>query len=105
MTDLYRQKKYDQIITLFEGLNPALHNEESLYYLALSYVHQNEYEKAKKIVLDLLSKDPSFYIYRINFDLDFDPLVTKTGLKKSFSNYNRGSILARRPIKGHEIHW
>jgi len=103
VSDLYRQRKYDQIILLLKDLSPAAHNEESLYYLALSHVQKGHFEKAKEILLGLLAQDPSFYVYRLGFDLDFEPLFRKTDLKRQISKFHRGAVLAKRPFKGHEI--
>lgn len=103
VADLYRQRNCDQIITLLKELHPQQHNEESLYFLALCYVKKKDYEKAKEHLVSLLNLDPVYYVYRINYDLDIAPILDWTDLGSLLQNYKRGSIVAKRPLVGHEI--
>ncbi|MBU0505475.1 MAG: hypothetical protein ABII18_11865 [bacterium] len=103
ISDMFREHKYQQVIAYFAALPDYQQNEESLYYLALSYSKLKKYEKAKETVIALYRRDPSFYDYRMQFDLEFDELFEQTDLKKELAQYTKGDVLAKEIITGQRL--
>lgn len=101
ITDLYRQQKFDQIINLFSPLSLEQHNQDSLYYLALSYAHKKQNTKAQQLFTELAQRDPSFFKYRMEYDLDLSAFVQKNKWTINISSSDR--ILGRQASVGHQL--
>jgi tetratricopeptide (TPR) repeat protein len=103
ISDMFREHKYQQVIVYFAALPDYQQNEESLYYLALSYLKLKKYDQAKNTIIALYQRDPSFYDYRLQFDLDFAELFEQTDLKKQVAHFPKGELMAQLPHAGHKV--
>lgn len=85
---LYKENQFDEALAQFEELKQIMTSDEDIYYyLALCYAKKGMPEQTLEALKPLLDRDPTYYLYKVNFDLDFASILENQLFQEGIQNY------------------